>query len=200
MTQLKTRLQALNLLDRAFSAIGDDELVSMIDALPEDHRNSLDTLCGARDGSFSDPAARLLALRALATRGRMNGGLEQLAAILVDTCLAKCIDDLGEHADNPSEEQLSAVLPTLVEAHGVPTVRLMLAASVAGEAAATPLLIHLLKHDPILNLPPVDAPATIVLPARQADDDAKQRRRALKERKQAESRARREQQARARGR
>lgn len=200
MSQLKTRLQALTLLDRALAAISDDDLAAMVAALPDEHRTSLDGLCGARDGVFTDPAARLLAVRAHAARGRMNGGLEQIAALLVDACLARCIDDLGDNADNPTEEQLLTIVPGLVGDFGLPTVRLMLAASVAGEAAAAPMLTRLLKHDATLSLPPVEPAATVVLPARRADDEARERRRALKERKQADARARREQQARARGR
>ena len=64
MSQLKTRLHALTLLDRAFSAMTDDELASTVAALPDDHRTAIDELCGAREGGFTDPAARALAMRA----------------------------------------------------------------------------------------------------------------------------------------
>lgn len=198
MSQMKTRLQALSLLDRAVASMSDDELTALVDSLPADHRASIDELCGADDG-FSDPAARALAIRATAARGRLNGDLERLATIMSDPCLARCIDDLGDDADNPTEEQLLAVAPGLVDDFGVATVRLMFATSVAGEATAAPVLVRLLKQHDTLALPPAaPVPAPELLPAAAADEATKERRRALKEKKQAEARARREQQQRAR--
>ncbi|MFT3853527.1 MAG: hypothetical protein QM733_12430 [Ilumatobacteraceae bacterium] len=201
MTALKTRLQALALLDRALVAMTDEELTALVDKLPDDHRKALDKLAGARtDDGFEDPASRNLALRATAARGRMNGGLEQITTILCDPCLAECIEALGEHADHPSEEQLKAVTPALVEKWGVSTVRMMIAGSVAGEAAASVMLTRLLKSDEELALPPEPPRETVLLPTPHADAELKARRRAAKEAKQAEARARREQQLRAKNR
>jgi hypothetical protein len=198
VSQLKTRLQALSLLDRALAAMTEEELATLVDKLPDDHRQALDKIAGARDeDGFSDPAARDLAVRATAARGRMNGGLEQVATILCDPCLAECIEALDDHADNPSEEQLKEVLPPLIDKWGVATVRMMLAGSIAGEAVATPMLTRLLKSDEELALPPEAPRETVLLPAPHADDDIKAKRRAAKDAKQAEARARREQQARA---
>ncbi|MEZ5272469.1 MAG: hypothetical protein R2694_09205 [Ilumatobacteraceae bacterium] len=200
MSQLKTRLQALSMLDRAFTSISDDELVAIVASLPEDHRSALDQLCGAGEGGFEEDAARVLAMRSTAARGRMDGGLEQICTLLTDPSLAACIEALGDHSDNPTEAQLLEVTPALIEAHGLPVVRLMLAASVAGEAAASVMLTRVLKHDETLALPPAPAVEATLLPAAQADDETKARRKAAKERKQAEARARREQQLKARGR
>lgn len=200
MSQLKTRLQALSLLDRAFTACTDTDLEAIVASLPDDHRAAVDELCGARDGGFSDSATRTVAMRATAARGRMNGGLEQLTTVLTDPCLAKCIELLGDHSDNPTEAQLLEITPALVEEFGLPLTRLMLAASVTGEAAASAMLVRVLKHDETLALPPVEHVEAAVLPARQVDEETKARRKAAKERKQAEARARREQQLRARGR
>ncbi len=197
MSQLKTRLHALTLLDRAFNAMTDDELASTAAALPEEHLSAIDELCGAREGGFTDPAARTLAMRATAARGRMNGGLEQLCTMLTDPCLAKCIEQLGENSDNPTHDQLQEVLPALIEEFSMPATRLMLACSVAGEAAASEMLIHVLKQDEVLALPPAPKVEVAVLPARSADDETKAKRKAAKERKQAEAAARRAQQAQA---
>ena len=198
MSQLKTRLQALSILDRAFTCISDEDLVAMVAAIPEDHRTALDQLCGAGEDGFEEDAARLLAMRSTAARGRMDGGLEQVCTLLTDACLAACIEALGDHSDNPTEAQLLEVTPALIEAHGLPTVRLMLAASV--EAAASVMLTRVLKHDETLALPAAATVEATLLPAPQADDETKARRKAAKERKQAEARARREQQLKARGR
>lgn len=197
---MKTRLQALGQLDRALSVMTDEELATLVASLPDDHRAAIDTISGARDG-FADDDARLLALRAAAARGRVNGVLEQLTTILTDPCLADCITSLGDHADHPTEEQFLEVMPGLVERHGLASVRLMMAATVAGEAAAAVMLTRLLKSHDMLALPAREAaPAAVVVTAPEADEATKARRKEAKARKQAEARARREQQARAKNR
>lgn len=198
MSQLKIRLQALSLLDRAFAAMTDEELATLVASLPDDHVEALDELCGAREGGFTDADARNLAVRATAARGRMNGGLEQISTLVTDPALAKCIEMLGENSDNPSEEQLLEVTPTIIEEFGLATTRLMLASSIAGEAAASVMLTRVLKHDETLALPPVEMPEVEVLPARSADEETKAKRKAAKEKKQAEARKAREQQQKAR--
>lgn len=198
MSQLKIRLQALSLLDRAFAAMTDEELATLVASLPDDHVEALDELCGAREGGFTDADARNLAVRATAARGRMNGGLEQISTLITDPALAKCIEMLGDNSDNPSEEQLLEVTPTIIEEFGLATTRLMLASSIAGEAAASVMLTRVLKHDETLALPPVEMPDVEVLPARTADEETKAKRKAAKEKKQAEARKAREQQQRAR--
>jgi hypothetical protein len=197
MSQMKTRLQALSLLDRAFSALTDDELGTLVGALSDELREATDDICGAPEGGFTDPAARVLAVRATASRGRLTGQLEQLSTLVSDACLAKCVELLGDNADNPTEPQLLEITPTLIEEFGLGGTRLMLANSVAGEAAASAMLTRVLKHHEELAVPAAEAPASVLLPAPKADDDVKAKRKALKEKKQAEARARREQQLRA---
>ena len=127
----------------------------------------------------------------------MTGQLEQIATILTDPCLAKCIELLGDHSDNPTEPQLQEAVPALIEEFGLGATRLMLATSIAGEAAASAMLTRVLKHDEVLALPPGEVVAPALLPAPQADADLKAKRKAAKEKKQAEARNRREQQLRA---
>jgi hypothetical protein len=198
MNTMKNRLQGLTLLDRAFTAMTDTEMEALVASLPDDHRKALDDVCGAREGEFTDPATRTLAMRATAARGRVNGGLEQITTLLCDVCLADCIEALGDNSDNPTEDQVLEVTPALIDKHGLPTVRLMLAGSVAGEAAASVALTRLLKHDETLALPPAEREPVTVLAPPTADEDIKAKRKAAKLAKQAASRARREQQARAR--
>jgi hypothetical protein len=199
MNQMKNRLQGLTLLDRAFTAMTDEELEALVATLPEDHRKALDEICGARDEEgFSDPSTRTVAVRSTAARGRLNGGLEQITTLLCDPCLADCVEALGDHADNPTEDELLDVTPALVEKYGLSTVRLTMAGSVAGEAAASVALTRLLKHDETLALPPLQHEEVSVLPPPTADDDVKAKRKAAKLAKQAEAKHRREQQARAR--
>jgi hypothetical protein len=194
VNQMKTRLQSLGLLDRALRATTDDELDAVVGALGDDHREAVERLSGG--------AATTDSIREAATKGRIDGTLESLALVLTDAALADCIEQLGDHADNPSTEQLREVLPGLVERHGLGVTRLMLASTVAGEAAASAVIRDLLKHDELIKLPPAEAtssgPAARTPDA--ASDEVKARRLEVKRRKQAEARARREQSARARNR
>ena len=137
-------------------------------------------------------------MRATVARGRLNGGLEQVTTLLCDPCLADCIEALGDSSDNPTEDELLEATPALIEKHGLATVRLMMAGSVAGEAAASATLTRLLKHDETLALPPVEHEEVAVLPPPTADEEIKAKRKAAKLAKQADAKARREQQARAR--
>lgn len=197
---MKNRLQALSLLDRAMATMTDAELEALVATLPEDHVAALDKLAGAREGGFDDPAGRTVALRAAVARGRMSGALEQIATVLTDPCLAEIITELGDASDNPTEDELQAVLPAMIDKHGLATVRLTLAASVAGEAAASVMLTRVLKHDEVVGLPPAPEAAAPVVLSREADEETKAKRKAAKERKQAEARARREQALRAKNR
>jgi hypothetical protein len=195
VNQVKNRLQALGLLDRAFANASDDELSAAIDALGEEHRDALDELLGGEAGPEQ--------VRTAIGRNRLDGTMESVALVLTDACLADCIEELGPAADHPSSDQLRDVLPGLVERHGLAITQLMLASTVAGEAPAAAIIRDLLKHDELIRLPPADP--TSSGPARRkpdADDDderaaLKARRKELRKQKQEEARARREQSARA---
>lgn len=147
MNQTKNRMQALGLLDRSFKAATDDELSAAVEALDDDHREGLESFVEATtpDG-----------IRAAVKSGRINGDMEAIATIITDLCLADCIEQLGEHADNPSTEQLRDVLPGVVERHGVAVTRIMLASTVAGEAPAAAIIRDLLKSDDLVKLPKVE--------------------------------------------
>jgi hypothetical protein len=193
---MKTRLQALGLLDRALAATTDEELDAVIASLDDDHREAVERLAGSATPDD---------IRAAASKGRISGTLESLAVVLADACLADCIEQLGDHADNPSSDQLREVLPGLVERHGVAITRVMLASTVAGEAPASAIIRDLLKHDELVKLPPAAAPPMTPLVQAPIVSDAEReatlaKRREMKERRQAEAKARREQSARDRGR
>lgn len=198
MNQVKTRLQSLGLLDRAFQSTTDDELTAAVDALDDDHRDALQQLVG---GDTVDAEA----IREAITRGRLDGTMESIALVVTDACLAECITELGDHADHPTSEQLREVLPGLIEHHGVAITRLMLASTVAGEAPAAAIIRDLLKHDEVVKLPPAEPkPMPPLRPQATVDaaerDALKAKRKELKLRKQAAARTAREQSARDRGR
>lgn len=190
MNQVKSRLQALGLLDRAFANATDDDLQASLDALSDEHREAIDELV---DGT-ADPTT----IRETIAKGRLDGTMESAALVLTDACLADCIEQLGEHADHPTSEQLRGVIPSLCESHGKAIAQLMLASTVAGEAPASAIIRDLLKNDDDIKLPKaepkpispiVQGPA--VDPAERAAIKAK--RREMKLKKQEEARMRREQ-------
>jgi hypothetical protein len=194
VNQVRTRLQSLGLLDRAIAAATDDEIAALIEGLGDDHREALERIA---DG------LEVADVRTAVSKGRINGTMESIAVIITDACLADCITELGDHSDNPTTDQLQAVLPGLVERHGLAATRIMLASTVAGEANAAAVIRDLLKHDDVVKLPPQEAREIAPLPPQVADDPERealrQKRREAKARKQDEARARREQSARDRG-
>lgn len=193
----KTRLQALGLLDRAFKAASDEELNAAIDALGDDHRAAVDELVNGE--------ADATKVRAAVSQGRLDGTMESLAMVVTDAALADCIEQLGDHADHPSSEQLREVLPGIVERHSKGIVQIMLGSTVVGEAPAAAIIRDILKSDEQLKLPPAEPAASApLIRAPQVDPEEraaiKAKRKELKQRKQEEARRRREQAAQAKSR
>lgn len=191
--QMKHRMQSLGLLDRSFKAATDDELTQAIDVLGDDHREAIEQFI---DGDIAPES-----VRAGVKAGRIDGGMEAIAAVITDACLADCIERLGDNADNPSSDQLREVLPGIVDDHNVGITRIMLASTVAGEAPAAAIIRDLLKHDELVALPAVEevntAP-TIVSTARRSDDEQAElraKRKAAKAAKKEAERARKAQAA-----
>lgn len=192
---MKTRLQSLGLLDRAIRAMTDEELEAVVAALGDDHREALERLA---DGSLEPEA-----IRAAVAKGRIDGTMESVAMVLTDAVLSDCIKELGDHADNPTSDQLRAVLPGLVDRHGLGVTRTMLASTVAGEAQAAPIIRDLLKHDEKIKLPPAETrpagPTPRAPQVPEAEREAiKARRLEQRRKKQDAARTRREQSAKAR--
>ena len=192
MNHVKNRMQALGLLDRSIKAATDDEIMSGIEALDDDHREGLE--------SFVEGDLDVDSLRAGVKAGRIDGSMEAIAAILSDACLADCIEVLGDNADNPSTDQLKEVLPGLVERHGVAITRIMLAATVAGEAPASAIIRDLLKNDEAVALPKAAEPqlAPVLDTAKRSSDEQeklREQRKAAKAAKKEADRARKAQAA-----
>ena len=203
MNTTKAHIAALSLLDRALIAVTDDELVALMAGLPEDHVSAIKRISGVRDEEVPETEV-VEAVREAAHKGRLNGDLQRLGVVLSDACLADCVEQLGEAADMPTEEDIQKVLPALVETHGVGVVRLMLASTVVGEAPASAIIIGLLKTDEAVKLPPAgDKPLAPLLPLPQDDAGRLALKAQRKERKAAEQAAaklRRDQVARAKNR
>ena len=194
MNQVKSRLQNLGLLDRAFANVSDDDLAKVLAALDEDHREAIDELVGAEADADG--------IRAALVKGRLDGTMESIALVLTDACLADCIEALGDDADRPTTDQLREVTPDLIENHGLGITQLMLASTVAGEAPASAIIRDILKHDDTLKLPPAQPrPISPIVqgPKVSAKERAalKAKRQELKKKKQEAARKSREQAARA---
>ena len=195
VNQVKNRLQTLGLLDRTFAVATDEDITALIEALDEDHMEALTELVGGEPD--------VVRVRDGVSRGRLDGTMEGIAIVLTDACLADCIEELGDAADYPSTDDLNEVLPGIIERHGIPATRIMLAATIAGEAPAAAIIREILKSDETLGLPAVEASSVIPLRNDNNSDDRdeiKARRKEAKLKKQAEARARREQAQRAKGR
>ncbi|PIE33557.1 MAG: hypothetical protein CSA55_01905 [Ilumatobacter coccineus] len=194
MNQVKNRLKSLGLIDRAFGAASDDELIAARDQLVDDHLDAFEEIVG--------PDATAETIRSAIAKGRLDGTMESIALILSDACLADIIDELGDHADHPSSDQLREVLPAIIERHGKGITQLMLATTVAGDAPAAAIIRDLLKNDDLVKLPPSEPrPITPILDRKTGSDEEraalKAKRKEQRKRKQREAQARREQQARA---
>ncbi len=161
---VQNRLIAISLLERAVRAATDDEVAAMVSRLTEEQTKVLEQRCSGTDTD---------AVRAALTKGRMNGTLEGIAALLADACLADCVESLGESSDNPTEAELLEVLPGLVERHSVGATRIMMASAIVGEALASPILKDLLKSDPVVALPPAELVSITVAKPVDPDRDAK---------------------------
>lgn len=201
MNQVKNRLAALSLLDRAIRLVDDATIVTRYNALDDEAKDGFQHLLGVK-GQNPDDAAIVSAARTAAAKGRISGDLERIALVLTDACLADCIEALGNAADDPSEGQLRDALPGVIEKHGLPLTQVMLASVVCGEAVASPIIIRFLKHDDAWKLPP--APTVTTAPVVLEKEDSPERealkaeRKARKAAEQEAARRRREQSAQAR--
>lgn len=220
MNQTKAHIAALSLLDRAMIAVTDEELQALLAGLPEDHVSAVKRISGLRPDDATDATDDtddtdatdegvdttdvIEGIRAAAHKGRLNGDLQRLGVVLSDACLAECVEQLGEAADMPTEDDLQRVMPDLIAKHGVGVVRLMLASTVVGEAPASAIIVGMLKHDDAVKLPPAaDKPIAPLLPAKVDDAERLALKAQRKERKaveQAAARLRREQALRAKNR
>ena len=194
MNQVKSRLQNLGLLDRAFANVSDDDLATVLVALDDDHREAIDELVGSEADADG--------IRAALVKGRLDGTMESIALVLTDACLADCIEALGDDADRPTTDQLREVTPDLIENHGLGITQLMLASTVAGEAPASAIIRDILKHDDTLKLPPAQPrPISPIVqgPKVSAKERAalKAKRQEMKKKKQEAARKSREQAAKA---
>jgi hypothetical protein len=76
-----------------------------------------------------------------------------IAFSLAESANDDAVEALGEAHEDPTLDELRAVLPGVVETHGLPTVKLMLAAYAASDAQSQPVIKELLDTDEEYALP-----------------------------------------------
>ena len=92
-----------------------------------------------------DPAA-------VVDRPQYRAALPYLAALVSEACLARAVEVLGEHADDPSREQLLDAVEQLRDSVPDVTIGVMLASVAAGEMAASDLCFDLATTDDRFDL------------------------------------------------
>jgi hypothetical protein len=201
VNQVKNRLAALSMLDRAFRNLPDATITALYEGLDEEGQDAIQHIASVKGDDLAMPEL-IAAIRVCVSKGRINGDLERMSLVLTDKCLAECIEALGENSDDPSEENLREVLPAIIKNHTLPTTQVMLASVVTGEAIASPIITRLLKSDDEIKLPPAPVLAMTPLAPLKVDDAdrlaLKEQRKARKAAEQEEARRRREQMAKAR--
>lgn len=80
-------------------------------------------------------------------RAQYRAALPYAAAVLAEPCLAAVIEFLGDHADDPTPEQLLAAVDSVGGEYDDVTVAVMLASVANGEMAASDLCFSILDTD-----------------------------------------------------
>ena len=136
-------------------------------------------------------------------RAQYRSVLSPLAAVLADDCLAATIEALGEHADDPTEEELLTALDALRPRFDDATVAVMLASVAGSDLQASELCYRVVTTDARFGVAtvsrdaeevpegeptPVDeAPAGRAAGQTVADRSSEEQRAARRERKRRES-------------
>lgn len=197
--------QAVGRLRAALALLDDESMRRGVATMREQHRVEL-----AQVLNLSRAAIHLGDALAPLVRRKLAGATPDrqltVAFALTEAANDATVDALGDRHENPSREDLDAVLPAVIEAHGLPTVTLMLAAYAASDAPVQAVMRELLDTDERFALPDEPPPlapdeaSRLELRRRTPEEEAEQaakreQRRAAKEAKRAQERRRREAQA-----
>ncbi len=143
----------LTRLSAALAAFSDDDLDDAIRALGEgEHLVSLaQALNAKRPALLSHPHPSSLVRPRIYTGPPGRRVLASLS--IAGPCSDDCIDALGDNADDPSREDMDAILDDLVERWGAQMVTLMLAAYPAMEAPCGDVFAAILDTDERFAIP-----------------------------------------------
>ena len=106
----------------ALAALSDDDITSAALALDDDLRDVLAQVAGLGDGAFDDASTLAARIRDGAQRRRCAG---DVCVVLCEPCTQHSIEVLGSASDDPTLEDLQAILPEAIEKFGLPIVKLM---------------------------------------------------------------------------
>lgn len=120
------------LLDRRYSgfleSLDDATLGSLALALEGELPDAFARIVGAPEGTFGDEEtqADAVSVGAAVREGYLRRRTAHDAGIvLAEPCTQWCIEKLGDDSENPTLEQLHAVLPEAIDTFGLPAVQLM---------------------------------------------------------------------------
>lgn len=122
MTEEKDRF----LLDRRYSAafenLDDSTLSQLALALDGDIRDTFARVTGLSASAFDDAASLGAAIRQgiVTRRCALDAGV-----VLAEPCTQWCIEKLGDSSEDPTLEELNAVLPEAITSFGLDAARLM---------------------------------------------------------------------------
>ncbi len=103
-------------------SLTDDSLSSLAGALEGDIKDTFAKVAGLSAEAYASPATLGGAIRDGIARRRTS---HDAGIILGEPCTQHCIEKLGDASEDPTLEQLQAVLPEAVEKFGLDAVRLM---------------------------------------------------------------------------
>jgi hypothetical protein len=114
------------LLDRRYSAafenLDDAQIARLAQALEGELRDAFARIIGLADGAFDDEASLGGQVREGIAKRRMA---HDAGVVLAEPCTQWCIEELGASSENPTLEELNALIPKAIEKFGLDAVRLM---------------------------------------------------------------------------
>jgi hypothetical protein len=114
------------LLDRrytaAFDILDDSALGTLALALEGDHRDGFAQIVGLPADAYENPASLGVEVRNGIAKRRVA---HDAGVVLAEPCTQWTIDKLGESSEDPTLEELHAVLPEAITEYGLDAVRLM---------------------------------------------------------------------------
>ena len=105
-----------------FATVTDASLSALATALPEKLRDPFARAVGLRRGAFDDAATLPTSIRngMVARKAIIDAGV-----LLSEPCTEFFVETLGDASDDPSFDELQALIPTAIEKFGLDAVRLM---------------------------------------------------------------------------
>ncbi len=106
----------------ALAALGDESLAAAALALDDDLRDVLAQVAGLGATAFDDGTTLAERIRDGAHRRRCAG---DVCVVLCEPCTSHSIEVLGSASDDPTLDDLTAILPDAIEKFGLDVVKLM---------------------------------------------------------------------------